>query len=49
MISVNIFILPSAGEDLLLNYYQNSISLDIEPRYWKIIEQDYLEWFPQII
>jgi len=42
-----IFIEPSAGDGSFLKYMpQNSIGLDIEPRYGNIIKQDYLLWIP---
>ena len=43
------FIEPSAGDGSFTKLLpENTISFDIEPRYEKIIKQDYLKWMPQI-
>lgn len=42
------FIEPSAGDGSFTKLLpENTISLDIEPRYEKIIKQDYLKWKPR--
>ena len=42
------FIEPSAGDGSFTKLLpENTISLDIEPRYEKIIKQDYLNWKPE--
>mgnify|MGYP001301777531 CR=1 FL=1 len=44
-----IFIEPSAGDGSFTKLLpENTLSFDIEPRYEKIIKQDYLKWSPQM-
>jgi len=44
-----IYIEPSAGDGSFLNVLPpNTIALDIEPKHESILEQDYLDWKPEI-